>query len=260
MAQGQAARQSSASGELIMALTLATFQDLITLALKNAGVIGVGQTASAEDMNDACQMLNAMISQWQRRRYLVYHLKDMSVTATGAESYSVGQNGDFDISSRPASIKGAYARQVINANPNQIDYQIRILPSRETYAQIAMKSLQSFPQWAWYDAAYPLGSLFVYPVISSQFEIHILVEEILQTVENLTDAMNIPPEYTEAMLYNLAIRLSAAWASPLNPAVVGLAKASLETLRTANAQVPIMQMPRGLVSAARYNIFSDSAN
>jgi len=52
-------------------LQINTFGDLITLSLKNAGVIGVGQTVSAEDINDAAQMLTAMLGQWQRRRYPV---------------------------------------------------------------------------------------------------------------------------------------------------------------------------------------------
>jgi hypothetical protein len=162
-------------------LQINTFGDLITLSLKNAGIIGVGQTASAEDINDAAKMLNAMLGQWQRRRYLVYHLVEQSISCTGAQSYTLGPGGDFSMSSRPAEINYAFARQVINANPNQIDYPIAILPARETYAQVAMKQLQSFPQWAWYDAGYPLASLFVYPVITSQFSLYIGYPEILQS-------------------------------------------------------------------------------
>ena len=39
-----------------------TPSDLITLALKTANVLGVGQTASAEDMNDAFNLLNMMMA------------------------------------------------------------------------------------------------------------------------------------------------------------------------------------------------------
>jgi hypothetical protein len=163
------------------------------------------------------------------------------------------------MSSRPAEINYAFARQVIDSNPNQIDYPLAILPARETYASVAMKSLQAFPQWCWYDAAYPLGQLFVYPVITSQFTIYIGYAEILQTVSSLSDTINLPPEYAQALLYNLAVMLAGAYQLQPNPVVVGLAKAALETMRTVNAQIPQMRLPRILNGSARYNIFSDQA-
>jgi len=119
--------------------------------------------------------------------------------------------------------------------------------------------LQAFPQWAYYDAAYPLAQLFVYPVITSQFSIYIGYSEILQTVSSLTDQINVPPEYLAAMIYNLAGRLAANYNLPLNPVVAALAKSSLETMRSVNAQVPQMNMPRVLNNGAHYNIFSDRA-
>lgn len=240
-------------------LAIATFGDLISLALINAGIIGQGQTAGTEDTNNACQMLNAMLGQWQRRRYLIYHLEEQSISATGAQSYSIGPGGDFAMAARPSEINYAFARQVINANPQQIDYPLQILPSREDYALIQLKSLASFPQWAWFDAAYPLGQLFVYPVITSQFSIYIGYPALLQSVSSLTDAINMPPEYIGALLYNLAVVLAGAYQLTPNPFVLGEARATLETLRTANAQVPRMTMPRGLIYPPRYNVYSDNA-
>lgn len=242
-----------------MPLTNNTFSDLITLALKNAGIVGVGQTPMAQDMNDACSVMNDMVAQWQQRRYLVYHLIEKTVNATGAQSYSIGPAGDINVVQRPAAINAAFARQVINSNPNQIDYPLMILPSREDYSRIAMKSLQSFPQWCWYDAATPLGLLYVYPVITSQFSIHVVFREQLQTAVTLTDQITLPAEYREAIMYNLAIRLAANYATPLNPAIPPLAKAALETMRTINAQVPSMTMPIILNNGAHYNIYSDRA-
>ena len=67
-----------------MANALPTAGSIINLALKMAGVLGVGQTASAEDSNDALTLLNQMLAQWQRQRWLVYSLDDVSFTATGA--------------------------------------------------------------------------------------------------------------------------------------------------------------------------------
>lgn len=242
------------------ALTNNTFQDMITLALKNAGVIGQGQQAGAEDANTACSMMNDMIAQWQQRRYLVYHLVEQNVVCNGAQSYSIGPGGDISVAQRPAAINAAFARQTITATPNQIDYPIRILPSREDYSRVAMKSLQSFPQWCWYDAATPLGLLYVYPVMTNQFTLFVNFREQLQTAVALTDVITLPAEYREAIMLNLAIRLCAAYGMPVHPALAPLAKAALETMRTINAQVPTMRLPRVLRGGgSRYNIYSDGA-
>ncbi|UIY28698.1 hypothetical protein LZK73_18380 [Neorhizobium galegae] len=43
---------------------MTTARALITLAMKDAGVLGVGQTPLSEDMNDGLTNLNAMVAQW----------------------------------------------------------------------------------------------------------------------------------------------------------------------------------------------------
>lgn len=242
-----------------MALTNSTFGDIIEAALRNTGIIGLGQTASSEDMNQACAALNDMIAQWQQRRYLVYRLVEQTVQCNGSQYYTVGPGGDISVVQRPAEINAAFARQVINANPNQIDYPLSILPSREDYSHIAMKSLQSFPEWCWYDADTPLAKLYVYPVITNQFELHVIFRQQLQTAMALTDEITLPAEYREALVYNLCVRLSANYGMPLNPVVARLAKSALETMRAVNAQVPSMNMPVILRSGVHYNIYSDRA-
>lgn len=54
-----------------------TVRDIITLALKTANVLGVGQAASPEDMLDSFRLLNMLMAQLQRRRYMIYQLIDV---------------------------------------------------------------------------------------------------------------------------------------------------------------------------------------
>jgi hypothetical protein len=87
-----------------------TPRDIITMALKTAGVIGVGQAPQPEDISDAFTQLNWLMSQWARKRYLVYRLQDVGLTSNGAYSYSVGPGGDFNLANRPDKIDAAYVR------------------------------------------------------------------------------------------------------------------------------------------------------
>ena len=130
-----------------------------------------------------------------------------------------------------------------------IDYPLSILESREDYARIALKTFQTIPASVFYDAAWPTGSLYFWPVPPvAQYELHIFTKASLQVYSSTSDALNLPPEYTEALIYNLALRLPGG---NVSPAIAGLARASLNTIRMANTQVAAMQMPRGLASGAR---------
>ncbi|MFB9952033.1 hypothetical protein ACFFP0_24555 [Rhizobium puerariae] len=237
---------------------MTTARALITLAMKDAGVIGVGQTPLAEDMNDALTNLNAMMAQWSRRRWLVYHLVDVSFQATGAISYSLGTGGDINIA-RVDSIEAAFFRQTVGAPGNLVDYPLTILNSREDYNNIALKGMPSFPSVLFYDSGWPLGHVFIWPVPSSVYEVHLSLKSPLQSFATLNDAVSLPPEYEEALRLNLAVRLRVSYRLPFDPQLNGLAKIATNTVKNSNTQIPLLQFPSDLPRnvGGRYNIFSD---
>lgn len=236
-----------------------TPNDLILLALKQTNVLGVGQAAQAEDLSDAFTLLQMMLAQWQRRRYAVYHLIDVVKQSTGAQSYTWGTGGDIN-SARPAKIEAAFARMPITNAPYQVDYMLEILRAREDYDRILIKGMPSFPRYCFYDSAYPLGNVFVWPVPSDVFELHFTVMAQLQQFATAYDEFNMPPEYQEAIMYNLALRLYPMYGLPVNPSVLALAKSSMNILEAANAQIPRLVMPQELRARGTYNIYADRVN
>lgn len=232
--------------------------DIVKQALKDAGVIGVGQTALAEDTNDAFAILNQIIAQWNRKRWMIFHLLDLSIVSTGAISYTIGTGGDIN-SPRPDRLEAAYYRQVVaQTPPNQIDFPLQILESREDYSRIGLKQLVTVPQYIFYDAAYPLGNVYPWPVIpAANYELHVIVKAQLTAFTTLAQDINLPPEYEAALRYNLAARLRPSYQLPPDPSVTALALDALNTIRNANAQVPRLRMPSNLVRPALYNIFGD---
>lgn len=238
---------------------MTTALDIINLAFKDAGVLGVGQTMLDEDVNDALTRLNMMIAQWRVKRWLVWHLVDKSVVSTGAQSYTVGPGGDINVSVRPDKLESAYFRMLPGANGTQsVDYPLQILFSREDYSRITLKSLVSFSQCIFYDSAWPLGSIYPWPIPqASLYEVHIVLKDVLSEFADLTSTFDFPPEYLAALHYNLTVRIRAAYRLPEDVNYAGLAKDSLETIRSANAQIPSLVMPDNLVRPGVYNIYSD---
>lgn len=214
--------------------------------------------ALAEDINDAFNYLNEMLGQWQRQRWLIFHLVDSSVTSTGANSYTVGPQGDFNVAIRPDRLEAAFLRQMVPSVPNQVDYPLEIIEARETYNLIALKQLQSFPDSIYYDAAFPLGIVYPYPVPQANiYSVHITLKAVLSQIVNLAAVVNLPLEYFAAIRFNLAQRLRMEYDLPPKMSLDKLAKSSLNIIRNANTQIPRLQMPIEVTRPVLYNFFND---
>jgi hypothetical protein len=259
-----------------------TAQDIVTYALKANGIGGLGQQLSSADLGDGFFWLQTLLAQWQRKRWLVWHLVDSAVQSTGALNYSVGVGGAFNIA-RPDELEGAYVRLISQPLPVgqgftigvsaiggpdpiggplpnvgesfpgvlNIDYQMCQIMSYEDYASVPLKGLQTWPGSVFYDSGYPLGLVYFYPIPNAQFELHIITKQTLQQFVSLTDAFAMPPEYAEALIWSLAARLRPAYGLPPDPTITAAMTAALATVRNANTQVPRLSMPDMLPMSGR---------
>jgi hypothetical protein len=236
--------------------------DIITLALKAANVVGVGQTPAAEDMNDAFNLLNMLMAQLQRRRYFIYQLVTTNLQANGSLSYTVGAGGQFNLPTWVPKIESAYFSQNINT-PLPVDYPLEILKSREDYNRISIKNLNAFPRYAYYEPAYPLGNLYVWPLPNSTYTLHISTMLQLQQFQTVADVIALPPEYKAALLWNLVPELYTFYGIMADPAtadrVTKKAEATLRIIEEANAQIPQLQLPPAIRGngGGTYNIYGD---
>lgn len=242
-------------------LTTSTARDLVNAALRAASIIGIGQTAQAEDSTDGLRLLNEMLAEWSAARWFVYCLKEYQLTSTGANSYTFGPGGAFttDTDSRPDRLEYAFNRQIVNTVPNQVDYPLEIIEAQEDYSRIALKTLGAFPQAVYYRPDMPLGTLYFYPVPqASIYEMHVGVKQLLPQLSNQSDNVLLPPPYYSAIRWNLARRLRAEYGRKALPDVNLLAKSTLREMIRTNVQMPRLQMPVGLWRGGLYNIFSDT--
>ncbi|MCP1173793.1 packaged DNA stabilization gp4 family protein [Ralstonia chuxiongensis] len=233
---------------------MTTAVDLLTLALKDIGALGIGQSIGPDDTADGLATLNMMLGEWQAERLSVYHLVDTAIPSTGAQSYTVGSGGNFNIQ-RPVRIEAAYAR--LNAgSQSAIDYPVKLIDAREDYANIALKGLTSFPKWAFYDASYPMGNLLYYPVPNASFELHIVTMEVLPQFSAPGATISLPPQYVSAIRYNLGPYLAPSYQIEPLPSLVRRAANAKRIIKRMNAQIQAMKMPRGLRSYQKWNIYS----
>lgn len=167
---------------------MATAREFITLAMKEAGVLGVGQTLLAEDVNDGFTLLNRMLAQWQKKRWLVPSLYDIAAFGNSRKSNLIGP-GQYYNALRPDKIQAAYFKQVGAGSfgtafsdsfdiglgdPSQVSFPLIPIWSWEDYAKVQLKELNSWPQYFFYDAAYPYGNVYIWPIPTSAYEIHLV--------------------------------------------------------------------------------------
>lgn len=241
---------------------MATVNEVITEAWKKSGVLGLGQTMDGDDLVSGMADFNDMVSQWNTKRFLVWDLVDLAFTSTATSPLTVGPAGNFNVSAAPTRLEAAYQRQLVTTGLN-VDTPIEIIPSYEEFSRLSLKQLQSFGLYAFYDSAYPLGNLWLYPIPQATiYQIHILIKNAIPvfTVATVGSTLNIPAHYIAALKFNLAKRYRQAYGKGLRPdaELNALARDSLDTIKQANLQIPELVLPRTLIiQSSGYNILSD---
>jgi hypothetical protein len=179
--------------------------------------------------------------------------------ATWAKTSSIiGQT-----SARPNRLEGGFIRQPQGAGSTPIDYPLGILESRQDFNRIKLKTMQSLARVAFYDNAWPLGQIHLWPVpqaglyqIFLTFRCQLPVAFIQQT-----DYVNLPFEYFNAIVQNLSIRMFPIFGQTVDQGspLVGLARDALNALNNSNTQIPQLVMPGELLgSMGNYDPYSDT--
>lgn len=234
------------------------------LALQDAGITGMGLTPSATDINNGLTRLNDMIDQWSASRWMVYHDVATDFAMTGATSYTVGPGQQFNTPgtaglTRPDRLESARIIQNNPPNPNDVGWPMNLIQSMEAYNRIRMQHLGSLPNWVFYDAAFPVGLVYFWPLPSSSYTGRIITKDVLSSFANLSTPYNLPPQYKRALRFNLIEELIDAYNLPPKEGNAKRAMGSLNAIKNANAQIPTLMVPDDLIRPGLYNVFSDQS-
>lgn len=225
---------------------ISTCVDMVSAALRTAGVTGVGQTPLAEDINDGFQLLLEVIELWKRERFMAWRNIELITPSTGAQSYTMPD--------RPPRLDAAFARLLVGQqiagvyNAGPVDFPLAIIESQSDYADISLKQLTTFPAAVWYSPDFPTGSLWFWPIPpAGQFNLHVFYRAGLPTYTALTDPLALPTEYIRALRYELAALLQMNYGLPANPGFVAALMGTRAQIKATNAHIRNARMPAALV-------------
>jgi hypothetical protein len=244
------------------ALPVDTVGDLLTNALQDGGIVGIDESIEPGILTRAFRQANWLLAQWARKRWLCYRIADYSVVSTGAQTYSVGLNGNININPRPDRIEYAFLRFLNQpaGSTFSVDIPLNIIQSHEDYSRIPVKNIGTLAWRVFYDPKWPVGVLYPWPVPQAGlYEVHVGFKVVLPRFTGGGQVINFPGEYETALNWCLARRFRASYQMPMDSEINALARDALNTIRLANTQVGVLRMPDYLRGRHRsYDVYGDS--
>lgn len=226
---------------------MATVSDVVTWALKDAGVLAEGDTASSETFNDAYETLRQMLALWQVESIYVYAQQEVSFTPNGATTYTFGTAGTGG-STRFNKVDMVFWRD------SSLDYPVTLMDTFQQYEEIGMKTQPGQPLYAFYLPSYTLGTLYLCPQPSTG-SVRLVTSVDISTVTSQVATLNLPPEYVLPIRKCLAVELALAFRMKLDPALEKSAAGALRILKRANLRIQPLYMPDAILRTGRGNIF-----
>lgn len=208
-----------------------TVRQLITSSLRLIGVLASGETLPAADGADALSVLNDLLDAWRAERLTLFEQQRTENTLVGGtQRYTIGTGGAWN-QQRPLWIDAAGA-----LFPDGLEIPIKLY-SRDEWAEQALKDLDSnIPEGIFYNPAFPLGEIDVWPVPDDATMKVVLYapKSGLTSVASLDTVISMPPGWAKALRYNLALDLAPEYGRQADPAVVATAIDAKATIKRAN--------------------------
>lgn len=217
---------------------MATPSTMILRSLVLIGEKSLGDSLTATEQTDYLAALNTMMESWSLERLLVYQILDETFALTSGDgSYTIGSGGNFN-TTRPTKIDGALIRDANNAD-SPVD-----IVGPEAWRSIVQKTStgSSYPNTLYYDGAYPLGTINLYPEPQASLSLVLSSWKQLQTFALISTTLALPPGYERAIIYNFAIEVAGGMIEPA-PSVVKIARESKAALKRINTTSWSMALP-----------------
>lgn len=177
-------------------------REAIEDALREINVVAVDEAMDAEHIQFGLRKLRRMLLSWQSLDYNVWLKAEQSVTLAAA-------TGIYTLDPvRPLRILGA------RLSSHGIETPMEAL-TREDYDRLPDKASAGRPTSYYYDRQREEARLYVWPVPSAAGEtIRITYARQIDPAEKLTDDVDVPDEWGDAVVYGLAVALAPAYQRP----------------------------------------------
>ena len=200
--------------------------EVIKTAFRLNGV----RTVDDENLALGLNLLNVMLSSWGIEGLSIpcFAKEELSLTV-GKGVYTIGIDGEFN-TQRPNRITDAYI------NHDNYFHPLLVHNNTQEYFEQGSRNVSGKPSEIFYVPSYPLGVIYCnnLPDIAYILELH--SEKNFENLQTIGSTLIVPPEYHEAILYNLAVRVSIALDNQPSQYVANVANLAKGNLENKNAK------------------------
>lgn len=190
-----------------------TVADLVNDTLSKMHITEEGSTASAGESATMLRVLRGMLRTWAAKGIRLW-LNEVDAISLIADTAS------YVLDPRALEVSYAYVRDVAS----QTDTPIRIY-TRQEYERLPNKSISGRPYVVWIDRQAGQSVATVYPVpTDASFELRLTVKRQINDVTALAETLEVPPEWYETLIYNLAVRAAPDFSIAIDQDVKDMAK------------------------------------
>jgi hypothetical protein len=196
------------------------------LIRKSFLLVGAANPTSIQ-YDDALSSLNTLLINLAVDNLNLYAVVTESFPlVVGTSTYTIGSGGDFSTVRPTKILEGVYIKDSAG-----LDYPV-IPMSRREYNRIVNKIDSGRPTRMYYEAEYTLGKIRFNYKPSAIETLYIDSWKPITEIASLATTISLPPEYLQALKYNLAVELAIQDPPSM---VVRIANSSLEAIRENNS-------------------------
>lgn len=191
-----------------------TARDFITDALLENGILGVGEQPEAEEYEACVVRLNNMLKSWQTRGVL---WKQQTITVAGLANTATIVLPDY--------VRGVNGARYIDSAVNE---RQMARWERDEYMSLPNKAARGTPSIYYMDRTTGDAILYIWQVPTADFSLKLDIDRAMDTVTLGGETLDIPEEWAETVMTNLALRCSGIFQKEPSSYLLGRAQ-QLET-------------------------------
>jgi len=166
------------------------------------------------------------------------------------EQISFTTPGDFAVQ-RPLRVANGFTR-LTTSGISQVDYPLEII-SVDQWSAIGLKNQPGpWPKVVYYDAAFPLGTMYFFPNPSQGGELHLWTDNLFSDFLTLTTQVSLPQGYVRFLKLALALELAPEYGKQPSPLLVSQYTQAKTAVKALNTQAQsVATYDRAIAGGAR---------
>ena len=234
-----------------------TVYDLLFLALRKTGMVGLGDVVAANVMDEAMLELNSIRAEWSLNTKNYRNFNDTFTTTGPRTNITLGTSATEtgDMPTRPNTI--TQVTVIAGATPGaNIVYALPILPI-EDYFKLPLTNVFAVPSAAYVDTSFPLQNIFFYPGLNPGWTVRVQGMSYMSEYTSVSDEFMDPPEWFAPLVNATALRLASNYGVDMDSAVYAQLKSGLKHIEAHLLMARMEDMENGLKTGnSSFNFFA----